>query len=387
MPGVTAHPIATSEYHQRLACAQRAIAAAGMDGAVFLEYANVVYLSGFHHASNERPVGMFVPVAGEPTLFVPLLEQEHAASAWMGALEVYPEFPGRPHPVVWMAQRSGLRRLGFDAIDIRVAQAVAALGVAPVACDAVERLRWVKSEAEMALIRTAARFADRCLEHLLASAGGVARAGGSEIDILEAALSATRADMAAALGNTFEGSPTRVVGTVHSGPQAALPHGRPGDRRPAVGEVLIAGIGVAVGGYHAESGATFTFGEANDDQRRCLAAAAACDRAARAACVIGVSGEQVNDAGHAALIAAGLGDTIRHRVGHGMGLQGHESPWLAPGGGEPVALGMVFSNEPGIYRPGIDGYRTINTMVVGPTGVEVPSRFQAEHPIEQRVLR
>ena len=48
---------------------------------------------------------------------------------------------------------------------------------------------------------------------------------------------------------------------------------------------------------------------------------------------------------------------------------------------------MVFSNEPGIYRPGIDGYRTINSMIVTAAGVEVPSRFQAEHPIAERVLR
>jgi len=214
----------------------------------------------------------------------------------------------------------------------------------------------------------------------------VAARGGTEIDILEAALAATRADMVQSLGTRFDGTPTRVVGTVHTGPRAALPHGRPSDRRPSGGDVLIAGIGVAVGGYHAESGATFTFGEASAEQRRCLEAAAACDHAARDACRPGALGEAVNAAGHAALLGAGLGPAIRHRIGHGMGLQGHESPWLAPGGDEPIATGMVFSNEPGIYRPGIDGYRTICSMIVTSAGVEVPSRFLDEHPIEARVL-
>jgi Xaa-Pro aminopeptidase len=69
-----------------------------------------------------------------------------------------------------------------------------------------------------------------------------------------------------------------------------------------------------------------------------------------------------------------------------MGVQGHEAPWLAPGDTTPVAYGMVFSNEPGIYRPGIDGYRTINTMIVTEGGVEIPSRFQAEHPLQARVI-
>jgi Xaa-Pro dipeptidase len=86
------------------------------------------------------------------------------------------------------------------------------------------------------------------------------------------------------------------------------------------------------------------------------------------------------------LHAAGLGPFIRHRIGHGMGVQGHESPWLAPGGDAPIEVGMVFSNEPGIYRPAIDGYRTISTMIVGADATEVPSRFQAEHSVEARVL-
>jgi hypothetical protein len=73
----------------------------------------------------------------------------------------------------------------------------------------------------------------------------------------------------------------------------------------------------------------------------------------------------VNAAGLDRLRAAGLGDFIRHRVGHAMGVQGHEGPWLAPGDATPVAAGMVFSNEPGIYRPGVDGYRTIDSMIVG----------------------
>jgi Xaa-Pro aminopeptidase len=94
----------------------------------------------------------------------------------------------------------------------------------------------------------------------------------------------------------------------------------------------------------------------------------------------------VNVAGLDRLRAAGLGEFIRHRVGHAMGVQGHEGPWLAPGDATPVAVGMVFSNEPGIYRPGIDGYRTIDSMIVGDTGALIPSTFQARVPWAARVL-
>ena len=69
-----------------------------------------------------------------------------------------------------------------------------------------------------------------------------------------------------------------------------------------------------------------------------------------------------------------------------MGIEGHEAPWLAPGDGTEIRAGMVFSNEPGVYRPGRDGYRTINTMLVHADYVEIPSRFLRNHPIDQRIV-
>ena len=79
-------------------------------------------------------------------------------------------------------------------------------------------------------------------------------------------------------------------------------------------------------------------------------------------------------------------DFIRHRIGHGMGVEGHEAPWLAPGDATASSAGMVFSCEPGIYRPGLDGWRTIETLIVGTGAVEVASRFQTTHPPETRTL-
>jgi Xaa-Pro aminopeptidase len=178
-----------------------------------------------------------------------------------------------------------------------------------------------------------------------------------------------------------------VVGTVHAGARAALPHGQAGAKRPEAGETLIAGIGACVGGLHAESGVTFALGEMTDDQRSCLETAQACNDAAVGALSVGVRCEAVNEAAMQVLRDAGFGDAIRHRIGHGMGVQGHEAPWLAPGDPTLVAAGMVFSNEPGIYRPGRDGYRTINTMIVTHNGVDVPSTFQARHLVAERVIR
>jgi Xaa-Pro aminopeptidase len=82
----------------------------------------------------------------------------------------------------------------------------------------------------------------------------------------------------------------------------------------------------------------------------------------------------------------GYGDFIRHRIGHGMGVEGHEAPWLSVGDETPVVEGMVFSNEPGIYRPGVDGYRIIDSMVVTATGAERLSRYLSDHGPDDRVI-
>ncbi len=379
-------PLTEPFYRGVIARIRGAMADLGADAMLLLDTANVVYASGFFHSPNERPVGLLVPAQGSPRLLVPLLEKEHAEDNWIGEVQTYPEFPGTEHPALWMMRTSGAEHLAVDVLETRLHEAGRALVRRLTVTDLVERLRFVKTEEELALVRSAAGYADLVLEAVRDEAGGIIRKGGTELDILAAGLARAQAAMAQDLGPAFGHTKCGIVGTVHSGARAALPHGKTLARQPLYGETLIAGIGASVGGYHAESGATFVIGHASDDQWRCLEAAAASDAAGRAALTPGASCTAVNDAALEPVRAAGLGDFIRHRIGHGMGVQGHEAPWLAPGDATPVAYGMVFSNEPGIYRPGIDGYRTINTMIVTEGGVEIPSRFQAEHPLRARVI-
>ena len=192
--------------------------------------------------------------------------------------------------------------------------------------------------------------------------------------------------MLARHGDAFAGTPMRITASVHSGPRAALPHGAVIDRRPQRGETVIIGVGGCLGGYHAESAATFVVAEMSADQRRVMAAMDACFEAGASALRPGALCHEVNTASLDELRRAGLSDAIRHRIGHGMGLEGHEAPWLSIGDRTPIAAGMVFSSEPGVYRPELDGYRTINTMIATEAGTEVPSRFQYDNPIDTRIL-
>jgi len=361
------------------------------DGVLLLDHANVVWASGFDHSPSERPVGLYLSFDAAPVLYVPRLEIDHAQGIEGVDVEAYEEFPGHRHPVRWMFDRitdrfPRSRRYGIDALETRLHAALRDDGRDVTPSDAVAAVRAVKEPAELDLVRSAASYADLCLHWIHEHGGATAAAGGSELDILQGGVDAARRAMSDELGEAFSASQLHVVGTVHSGPRAALPHGRTGQRTPTAGDVLIAGIGAKVGGYHAESGATFVLETATDEQAHCLAASDSSRLAAIDAIAPGASCQSVHDAAMEVLANAGLELHLRHRIGHGMGVEGHEAPWLARGDDTPISAGMVFSNEPGIYRPGIDGYRTIDSMIVHDDGVELPSRFQSTVPWDRRVL-
>lgn len=376
-------PLGEAFYRRKVEQIQARLDDENLDGILLIDTYNVMYASGFIHTDSERPIGFCIPKSGQPALFVPLLEQENADDTWIGDIRTYFEFPGEEYPVNWMVREAGVNRLGIDHIshDIFVT-----LGDGVTTTPLVNQMRWIKDSEEIEVIKQAARYADYCLEQVLEHAGDIIRDGGTELDILRQCIGATSDKMKAEIGEQFRLRKGAVVGTVHSGPRAALPHGSPMARQPQMGETVIAGIGASVAGYHAESGATFVVGDADDDTMHCLHAAQACDQAAIAALKAGATCTSVNEAALNVLKQAGLGDAIRHRIGHGMGIQGHEAPWLAPGDNTILKPNMVFSNEPGIYRPGKDGYRLIDSMIVTEGDALVPSRFLAEHPPEKRIL-
>ncbi len=361
-------------------------AAAGLDGLLVLGPGHVTYATGWHFSVNERPMGLWIPVDGEARLFVPHLELENALDVPGVGVATYDEFPGEVPPVLWMIGETGARRLGIDALEARLLAAARASVAHLDLADHVRPERVVKHDAELALIREAARFADRVLERLLSAGADIIRQGGTELDLMADATGHARAALMAAHGQAFQCTKVGITASVHSGPRAALPHGAVLARRPLAGEPVIAGIGCSLGGYHAESGATFVCGAPTAEQRRVMQAMDDANRATIDALMHGHACAEVNTAALAPIRAAGFDAAIRHRIGHGMGVEGHEAPWLAPGDVTPAAPGMVFSCEPGIYRPGLDGWRTIETLIVGRGAVEVASRFQSAHPPETRIL-
>ena len=357
-----------------------------LDGLLLLGAGNVGYATGWHFSVNERPMGLWLPVDGAALLLVPHLELENAMEVPGVEVRTYDEFPGERPPVLWMIEEAGAKQIAVDRLDANLLAPARASLTRLDLVDHAKPERAVKDGAELGLIREAARFADMVLERLLEMGGDIIQQGGTEEDLLEDCTGHVRKLLSATHGEAFQGTQTRITASVHSGSRAALPHGSVTARRPLPGDPIVAGIGCSLGGYHAESGATLVLGEIRPEQRRVMEAMAEAGAATVHALERGWTCSKVNEAALAPIRGAGLADSIRHRIGHGMGVEGHEAPWLAPGDHTPTAPGMVFSCEPGVYRPGLDGWRTIDTLVVGHEMVELASRFQTRHPLETRTL-
>ena len=161
---------------------------------------------------------------------------------------------------------------------------------------------------------------------------------------------------------------------VASGPNSASPHHEPGERVIAAGEPIVIDIGGAFGGYGSDITRTVwvTGGDGamgpDADFLSLYGVLQAAQADATAAVRPGVLCERIDAVARERIHAAGFGPNFFHRTGHGIGLEGHEEPYLVAGSTEPLAPGMAFSVEPGIYLEGRYGARIEDIVVCGESG-------------------
>jgi Xaa-Pro dipeptidase len=158
------------------------------------------------------------------------------------------------------------------------------------------------------------------------------------------------------------------------GASASLPHGSRQDRAVAPGDVVLVDTGASLHGYRSDITRTWVVGEPDAAVRRAWQTVAAAQQAAFAASRPGVRTGAVDAAARAVMAEAGYGADDRyftHRLGHGIGLEVHEPPYLVGGGTTELVPGMTMSNEPGIYVPGSFGVRLEDIVLVTRDGVDV----------------
>ena len=168
-----------------------------------------------------------------------------------------------------------------------------------------------------------------------------------------------------------EGHQTASFSIVASGPNGASPHHEPGERVIEKGDLVVCDFGGASNGYCSDTTRTFVVGEPTGHQIEVHGVVAAAQEAARAAVRPGVTAEAIDRAGRAVIDEAGYGEFFIHRIGHGIGREVHEHPYLVEGNDRILEPGMCFSIEPGIYLPGQFGVRIEDIVAVTDDGVRV----------------
>jgi Xaa-Pro dipeptidase len=172
---------------------------------------------------------------------------------------------------------------------------------------------------------------------------------------------------------------------VQVGKYAALPHGSATPQVVEEGSILLIDGGCKVEGYSSDISRTFVLGAPTQRMKDVFAIELEAQTAALRTARPGVPCEAVDAAARKVIVDAGFGPDYKffsHRVGHGMGMDGHEWPYLVRGNKLPLAPGMVFSDEPGIYLPGEFGVRLEDDMVITDSGAELftPQSTSLEKP-------
>lgn len=347
----------------RVLLAQREI-----EAAVVTRLVNVRYLSGFT-GSN---AALVIRENGADLLVTDGRYADQAATE-APDVELLVDYPARtgvrlPVAVHGVARlvSSGERRVGFEDHDVTVELYQAITEAAPDVTftsieHGVEQLRMVKDEVEIAALRQACDISDQALADVLKTV----REGMTERDVarrLDARMREYGAD----------GPGFRTI--VASGPHSAIPHHQPTDRQLERGDLVKIDFGACYAGYHADETRTFVLGVAADWQREIYELVAAAQLAGREALRDGASARDVDAASRRVIADAGYGEHFTHGLGHGVGLEIHEDPFLGYSATATLADRIPVTIEPGVYLPGRGGVRIEDTLLVGVEGAESLTR-------------
>lgn len=262
--------------------------------------------------------------------------------------------------LVSCATRRRVRRIGVEASHVTLAlhaalQAAGAEDVelVPVA-PLVEPIRAVKDDDEVDLLRRACEITDVAFAGIVTSL----REGVSERDVAWELVTAIHAE---------GGDGPSFATIVAFGPNSAIPHHQPTDRTLSPGDLVKVDFGALYRGYHADMTRTVVLGRAADWQRDLHAQVTAIQSLCREECQIGVLPVELDTAARRRVEA--VGHQTQHGLGHGVGLEIHEDPFLTPASSAgPLVAGMTVTIEPGIYVPDRGGVRIEDTMLIAVDG-------------------
>src|SRR5213083_2505050 len=360
-------------FARRLDRARGELKARGLDLLIATPSTNYEYLTGYNPGRSERLIALLLPVVGAPAIVCPSFEVErikrHSIVTELHGWEEQED----PHALV----RETARRLrpgsgaGTIALESSTAyQTFLRLGRALPgwkfvdAGPVTDRLRVIKSPEEEALLRRAIAIT---LDAMAAT-------------FAQLAVGTTEVQVAQTLSREMEQRGAPGGGLVQFGPSSALPHGGPAGPKLERETVVLIDAGCRVAGYDSDITRTTWFGDSPSAEFRKVfnlvhdaqTAAMRLGRPLYTQC------QEMDRAARTVIRDGGYGPCFTHRLGHGLGMDGHEPPYLVEGNETRLEPGMVFTIEPGIYQLGKFGVRIEDDCLMTDTGVEVLSHRVAK---------
>jgi len=381
-----------SEYEGRIGRLRGLMSSKGLDAVYMSGPTNLKYFLGFNYLPTERPAAIIVPREGEITFFGPIIEKDHLPyqTKLITRVFTYMDYPGEVHPMKLFAgwlEQIGLtgKKIGVDNPAFYsspygykgplLSELVPNTSFIPVGDDLYE-MRIIKSENELSLIRESVRWghvAHELLQKYVAP-------GVYDFEVAARASLEASVKMKRELGPEFKATTASPL-IAHAGIRgqvgeaSAFPHALSIERPIRKGDIIGTGASADVGGYHSELERNLFMGEPSEKVRKYHEIALKMQEAAFQALKPGAKCSDADKASYRVAKEYGVTDFLRHHSGHGMGLEGHEPPFLDVGEQTVLKPGMVFSCEPGIYIPGLGGFRHSDTIIITEDSAEWVNKY------------
>jgi len=366
--------ITDQEFTERMVRLQEAVSHQQLDVFLVSQEESIYYLTGVSYRPLERPFFILVWPDRPAELLVPALEEEHLKAAPnVGGVSSYWEYPSPPGEGYAEKLASLLARVKRIGVEPGLSQEISTRLPAGevIVLPLIEKLRLVKSPAEVAMIRQAAHYADEAVRKVISTA----YYGVSELELFSQGR-AVQTQIIKEVG--YDVLTTSILAGAWPAPMSAQPHSV-----PTVTDRLKEGPHIAlalmrVNGYAAECERTFFLKPPTGEVIAAFKTMLEARRKAFEMVRPGASCAEIDCQTKEFLQKEGYGDKLLHRTGHGFGLGNHEGPWVAEGSQEILKENMLISVEPGIYLPGVGGVRHSDTVLVTKSGYESMTRYPTD---------
>ena len=375
-------PITLSERTARVERARELMAQNKLQAIAITTGSSLTYYSAVRWWTSERFFALVLPVKGKAFFVCPAFEEgrarEQISAGPFGADAEVRIWQENEDPYLRVAQGLSDQGINTGVLGIEEkTQFVFSNGIAlhlpamqtASATPVTAGCRMIKSQHELDLMRLASRVSIMAYE-----AAYKALHDGMTQDEFSSLVETAHSKLG------FHGG-----ADVQVGEHSAAPHGSIAPQKIKEGEIVLMDGGCTVEGYASDISRTFVLGKPSDKMKKIFDIVYRAQSAALSTARPGLPCEAVDAAARKVVIDAGYGPGFKyftHRVGHGMGLDGHEWPYLVPGNVTPLQTDMVFSDEPGIYIPGEFGVRIEDDMHITADGAELltPRSSSLEHP-------